>query len=75
MSWLSLVTALMKLSAAVAKFFADRQLIAAGKVEGRAESDRDHAQAANEAGAAMREIADKAPDRETVLKRLGAGSA
>jgi hypothetical protein len=74
-SWLSLVTALAKLFGAVAKFFADRQLIAAGKVEGRAESDRDHAQAANEAGKAMQEIAEKAPGREDVLKRLDEGSA
>jgi hypothetical protein len=75
MSWLSLITALMKLGATVAKFFSDRQLIATGKAEGRADSDRDHAQAANEAGEAMRQIADKAPDRETLLKRLDEGSA
>jgi hypothetical protein len=74
-SWLALVTALAKLAGAVAKFFSDRQLIAAGKAEGRADSDRDHAQAASAAGAAMDKIAARPAGRDEMLKRLDEGSA
>jgi hypothetical protein len=72
---ISLVTAAMKLFAAVARFLSDRQLLDAGQAKGRAESERAHARAAREAGDEMQKIADKPAGRDQTLKRLDEGSA
>jgi hypothetical protein len=50
-------------------------MAAAGEATGRAESDSDHARAAAERDALMRQIAGKPPARTEIDKRLEEGSA
>jgi hypothetical protein len=72
---LSLLGAVAKSFAALAKFLADRQLISAGEAAGRAASERDRAAAAKRAEDDMRAIAEKPATREEMLKRLEDGTA
>jgi hypothetical protein len=75
MNWLALIGAAIKLFAALADTLRDRKLVAAGEATGRAESDSDHARAAAERDALMRQIAGKPPARTEIDKRLEEGSA
>jgi hypothetical protein len=75
MNWLALVGAAIKLFAALAAALRERKFLAAGRAAGRAESDTDHARAAAERDALMRQIAGKPPARTEIDKRLDEGSA
>jgi hypothetical protein len=75
MNWLALLGALLKFVTAIAGFFRDLRLLAAGEARGRAESDADHAREAADRAATMRQIAGRPPARAEIEKRLEEGKA
>ena len=75
MNLLSLLATAAKLAAALVSFVSNWKLLSAGRAQGRAESDRDHALAAKRAEDEMRALAEKPAGREELLKRLGDGTA
>jgi hypothetical protein len=75
MTWLSLVAALAKFASSLSGWLRERSLVKTGEAQGRAASDADHAEAAAEHGARMREIAARPPARNEIDKRLEEGSA
>jgi hypothetical protein len=75
MNWLALVAALAKFASSLSGWLRERALLIAGEAKGRAASDADHAEAAAEQGARMREIAARPPARNQIDKRLEEGSA
>jgi hypothetical protein len=75
MNWFSLLSALVKFASSLTGWLRERALISAGDAKGRAAVDADHAAAAAEQGARMREIAARLPARNQTDKRIEEGSA
>jgi hypothetical protein len=75
MNWFSLLSALVKFASSLTGWLRERALISAGDATGRAAVDADHAAAAAEQGARMREIAARLPARNQTDKRREEGSA
>ena len=75
MNVLALLGAVAKLVAALVKTVSNWRLLSAGRAQGRAESERDHALAAKRAEDEMRALAEKPASRDEVLQRLDEGSA
>jgi hypothetical protein len=75
MNWLALLSALAKFASSFSGWLRERSLVRIGEAKGRAASDADHAEAAAEQGARMREIAARPPARNEIDKRLEEGSA
>jgi hypothetical protein len=74
MNWLSLLSALVKIASSLTGWLRERALMSAGEAKGLAASDADHAAAAAEQGARMREIAARPSTRGELEKRLEEGS-
>jgi hypothetical protein len=72
---LSLLVALARLAAALAKFFSDRRLISAGEAAGRAAAEHEHTRAAQAVEAEMRAVAEQPASRDELLRRLDEGTA
>ena len=75
MNFVSLLAAVARLIATLAKYMSNWKLLSAGEAKGRVESERDHALAAKQAEDEMRALAEKPASRDEVLRRFDEGSA